>query len=173
MQKYYSNSNCEFVILSQEGEQCIIQFTQTGSVRKAHKCNILAGKVRDLYAKTAYGVGYLGPYPRNDYHLAGQQLWRNMMKRCYSDDPKGYKSKGTTVDPRWHCFTDFLNDLPLLPNFTKWKNKEGYQLDKDIKVPGSNVYSLETCMFVTEFENKQAGKKNKKYIDGEWLTPTL
>lgn len=172
MKNHYSNAGCEFTILSQTGKQCVLQFTKTGSVRTANIDNIKAGKVRDLYEKTCYGVGYLGPYPRNGYHVQAQQLWRNMIKRCYSDDPKGYKSKGTTVDPRWHCFTDFLQDLPKLTNFNHWLQKDGYQLDKDIKIAGSNVYSLDTCMFVTEYENKQAGKLNKKLIDGEWLTPT-
>lgn len=171
MEKYYSNAGCEFTILSKEGNQCVIQFTKTGSVRKANIVNIKAGKVRDLYERTCYNVGYLGKYERTGYHVQAQQLWRNMIKRCYTDDPKGYKSKGTTVDPRWHCFADFLSDLPKLCNFDRWLNKEGYQLDKDLKIPNSNVYSLDTCSFVTEYENKQAGKLNKKLIDGEWLTP--
>ena len=173
MQSCISNNNLEFTILSQEGKQCVIQFTITGSVRKANIDNIRAGKVRDLYQKTSYGVGWLGEYERTGYHVQAQQLWRNIIKRCYTDDPKGYKSKGTTLDPRWHCFADFLRDLPSLPNFTFWLDKKGYQLDKDIRVPGSNVYSFETCMFVTEFENKQAGKLNKRLINGEWLTPIL
>ena len=97
-----------------------------------------------------------------------------MIRRCYSEtDPKGYFKKGTLVDPRWHCFADFLEDISKLDNFDRWLGKEGYQLDKDLRVPGSNVYSPETCSFVTEFENKQAGKLDKRKIDGEWLTPTL
>jgi hypothetical protein len=172
METYVSNSGLEFVILSKEGKQCIIQFTGTGSVRKANIDNIKVGKVRDLYAKTCCSVGWLGEYKRNSYHVQAQQLWRNMMKRCYTDDPKGYKAKGTLVDPRWHCFADFLVDISTLTNFSHWLNKDKYQLDKDIKVPNSNVYSLETCMFVTEYENKQAGKLNKRLVDGEWITTT-
>lgn len=170
MTTFYSNAGLEFTILSQEGKQCVIQFKLTGSVRKANIDNIRAGKVRDLYQKTSYGVGWLGEYERTGYHVQAQQLWRNMIKRCYTDDPKGYKAKGTVVDPRWHCFADFLKDLPSLPGFTHWLNREGYQLDKDLRVPGSNVYSPVTCSFVTEYENKQAGKSNKKLIDGKWVT---
>lgn len=166
-----SNMGLEFTILSKEGKQCVVQFAETGSVRKANIDNINAGKVRDLYHKTSYGVGWLGEYARTGYHVQAQQLWRNMIKRCYTDDPKGYKTKGTTVEPRWHCFANFLSDIAKLPNFDKWKNKEEYQLDKDLRIPGSNVYSFETCMFVTEEENKQAGKKSKKLIDGKWITP--
>jgi hypothetical protein len=170
MTTYKANNGLEFIILQQTGKQCIIQFLGTGSVRKANIDNIKAGKVRDLYAKTSYGVGFLGEYARNGYHVSAQQLWRNMIKRCYTDDPKGYKAKGTTVDPRWHCFASFLEDLPTLPNFQRWVNKEGYQLDKDLKIPGSNVYSKETCSFVTEQENKSAGKAGKRLVGGEWVT---
>jgi len=173
MQTFYSNSGLEFNLLSQEGKQCVIQFTGTGSVRRANIDNIKAGKVRDLYQKTSYGVGWLGEYERTGYHVQAQQLWRNMIKRCYTDDPKGYKAKGTTVDPRWYCFADFLKDLPKLPNFNQWVDKRGYQLDKDLRVPEANVYSYETCSFVTEHENKQAGKLNKKLIDGYWVTTNI
>lgn len=171
MEAYKTNSGCKFVILKQEGKQCIIQFLNTGSVRKANIDNVRVGKVRDLYEKTSYGVGYLGEYERNGYHVQAQQLWRNMIKRCYfKGDPKGYHSKGTTVDPSWHCFATFLKDISKLPNFDRWLNKDGYQLDKDILVPGSNVYSKETCSFVSEYENKQAGKLNKRLVDGKWVT---
>jgi hypothetical protein len=171
MEKHFSNSGCEYVILSQTGKQCTIQFSKTGAVRTANIDNLRAGKVRDLYEKTAWGVGYLGKYERTGYHVQAQQLWRNMLKRCYyANDPKGYFSTGVTVDPRWHCFADFLADLPTLDNFKQWRNKEGYQLDKDLRVPGCKVYSPETCMFVTEFANKQAGKLGKRLIGGKWVT---
>ena len=152
MQTLKNNSGDLFVILQQTGKQCIVQFLETGYVRKANIDNIKAGKIKDLYKKTSYGVGFLGEYKRTGYHVQAQQLWRNMIKRCYyENDPKNYMAYGTTVDPRWHQFASFLEDLPTLDNFEKWLNKEGYQLDKDIKVPGSNVYSKETCSFVTEF----------------------
>lgn len=172
--KFYSNSGCEFTILKQEGKQCTIQFTKTGSVRLANIDNIKAGKVRDLYEKTSYGIGYLGKYRRTGYHVEAQQLWRNMIKRCYyENDPKGYFEKGTKVDPRWHCFADFLEDIKFLDGFENWRNKENFQLDKDIKVPNCNVYSLDTCSFVPEKVNKQSGKLNKRKINGEWVTTTL
>jgi hypothetical protein len=173
MQTYYSNSGCEYTILSKDKKDCIIQFTKTGSVRRANIDNIKVGKVRDLYATSCYGVGYLGVYKRTGYHVQANQLWRNMIKRCYTDDPRGYKSKKTTVDPRWHCLSNFIDDLPKLKNFNRWLANENYQLDKDLLVPGSNVYSLETCQFISEAENKSAGKKNKKLIDGQWVTATV
>jgi hypothetical protein len=162
MEKYTSNSGNEFVILSSSGEACVIQFTKTGYVRKALLSNIKNGKVRDLYAVSVYGVGYYGEFEKLDYWKQAKQLWQNMLKRCYCEkDTKGYFGR-VTVDPRWHCFANFLEDISKLNNFHKWlqgqvSGCDKYNLDKDFIVKGCNVYSRETCSFVTESENKADG----------------
>ena len=170
---YKTNSGSEYKIIEIKGHSALIQFIRTNSVKWIHTSNIPTGKVKDVYEPSYYGVGFAGEYKHNrpPYWAAALQLWRNMIKRCYSDsDPKGYKKFGTTVEARWLCFKHFMDDLPSLPNFDLWKNKQGYQLDKDLLIPNSNVYSRETCSFVPESINKAAGKRNKKLIDGEWVT---
>lgn len=168
MEKYISNSGKEFVILSQTGKSCVIQFLESGSVRKANKDNIIAGKVRDLYAISCYGVGYEGVVDKSDpTWKAGKQLWRNMLKRCYCEaDARGYFGKGITVDPRWHCLANFLQDIKELQNYDKWvigkRSGTKFNLDKDLLFPGCNVYSKETCWFVEESINKSAGARNGK-----------
>lgn len=170
MKKYVANSGAEFVILKNLGnKKWLIQFTDTGSVREVYSDNAIAGKVKDLYAMTCYGVGWLGDYRKYTYWKQGSQLWRNMLKRCYSDaDPKGYKlKKGTTVDPRWHSLECFLEDIQFLPNFDKWLvggkcTKTKYTLDKDLISPEANTYSKHTCSFVSEHENKKAGAINAR-----------
>lgn len=167
---YKTNGGSEYKIIYLDGKSAIIRFEKTGSVKKILLSNIPSGKIKDVYEPTRYGVGYLGDYQKPKYWKEAHQLWSNMIKRCYSDaDPKGYKKHGTTVDARWQCFERFLVDLPDLQNFDKWVSKQGYQLDKDLKCPGSNVYSFETCMFVSEAENKSAGKSGKTKIDGVWV----
>jgi len=166
-EKYVSNSGHEFVILSQQGKNCVIQFTKSGSVRKANIDNIRAGKVRDLYAPSVYGVGYFGEFEKVPYWKQAKQLWRNMMKRCYCEaDTKGYYGR-CEVDPRWHSFSNFLKDIALLENFEGWlkgvnSGAAKYNLDKDTLVEGCKVYSKETCRFITEYENKSAGARNGK-----------
>ena len=168
MTVYVSNAGHEFTILSREGKNCIIQFTKTGYVRKANIDNIRAGKVRDHYEISIYGVGYYGEYTKNSYWKQAKQLWQNMLKRCYCEaDTRGYFGKGVVVSPEWHCFANFVRDLPNLENFDKWLlgqngNSTKYNLDKDFIVEGCKVYSKETCMFATESENKAAGARNGK-----------
>lgn len=181
MEKHINNAGQELVVLKREGKVATVLFLETGGVRTANIDNVRAGKIKDLYAKSCYGVGYPGEFERVDYWKQAKQLWQNMMKRCYSDvDPRGYKSAGVIVDPRWHCFANFLHDLPKLKNFDKWisgqkKNTEKYNLDKDTIVQDCKVYSRETCQFLPESENKALGKRGKKLviIDGvkEWVLP--
>lgn len=150
---YQSNTCGPFVILKQDSFKRVqVKFLNTGFVRWANKDNCSAGKVRDPYAKTSYGLGCLGEgYKRVSYYKRALQLWRNVMKRCYSEkDPKGYFKKGVRVDDRWLNFSNFLQDLPLLEGFDRWLANDNMQLDKDRKGNGT-VYSREACMFLTEF----------------------
>lgn len=173
MEKLVSNGGKEFVILEKlPKKKCLIQFTETGSVREVYIDNAIAGKVKDLYAKTVYGVGCLGEYKKTHYWKPCLQLWRNMMKRCYSDkDDRGYKfKKGTQVEARWLCFANFLEDVPLLDNFDKWLSggecsNTRYNLDKDSVNPDLNIYSRYTCSFITEHDNKSAGAVNARLTD--------
>ena len=74
--------------------------------------------------------------------------WKNMLTRCYSK--KFLESRpsytGTTVCSEWLSATAFR----------KWMEQQDWQgkcLDKDIIVPGSRLYSPETCAFVLKATN--------------------
>lgn len=167
MTSFKSNSTGEFILLKRDGNDCIVQFIKTGTVKKVHISNVLAGKVKDQYYPTAHGVGYIGDFTKNAYWKQAKQLWQNMIKRCYCEkDLKGYFGR-VTVCERWLCFANFLQDLPKLDNFENWlKGQNGnavkYNLDKDFILKDNNVYAPELCSFVTEYENKSAGAKNGK-----------
>lgn len=162
-----TNHSGDCKILDRVGKSCTVQFLNTGYTKKANIDNVRAGKVRDPYAKTYLGIACLGEFRRVVFHKRALQLWSNMLKRCYNpNDTKGYYGKGVSVDDRWLCFANFVEDLPKLDNFDGWilghkKGSTKYNLDKDLKYPGNKVYSRETCMFVTEYENKSAGASKK------------
>lgn len=163
-----SNTYGDFILLEKKASKCIIQFVDTGYTTKALYENIKLGKIADPYRKTCYGVGYVGEFKRTYYWKQAKQLWRNMLKRCYSEkDSKGYFNKGITVDDRWLCFDNFNEDLPKLENFDLWlegqrDNATKYNLDKDFKIDGNKVYSREACMFLTESFNKSYTSRNRK-----------
>lgn len=177
-EKHYANDGSEFIILDTflkprknnpnlSHKMWIIQFTHTGTTMTVYRDNAAKGKLKDPYKISVYGEGYLGFVDKSlpHYKQAGQ-LWRNMMKRCYSTkDHKGYYGRAF-VDERWKCFSNFLEDLSQLNNFDKWlkgfKSGVKYNLDKDLTLPGNKVYSKEACQFVTEYENKSEGARNGK-----------
>lgn len=76
------------------------------------------------------------------------KTWYHMLERCYSS--KLHKSFptyiGCTVHPEWHLFSKFKE-------FYDTNYREGFQLDKDILVPGNKIYSKETCRFVPHYIN--------------------
>ena len=87
--------------------------------------------------------------------------WKNMLTRCYS---KEYHQRyptyiGCTVNPDWHYFS----------NFKSWMEQqdwEGKQLDKDILIPNNKVYTVDTCLFVTNQVNRFFA--NIYSNQGEW-----
>lgn len=88
--------------------------------------------------------------------------WRSMIERCYSAKSleRNPTYAGCTVSEEWHTFS----------NFRSWmmaQNWEGLQLDKDILIEGNEIYSADTCVFVTQMVNKFT--TDSRATRGEWL----
>ena len=84
-------------------------------------------------------------------------VWMSMLDRCYSEKTLAkYPSyQDVYVCDEWLTFS----------NFKAWMERqdwEGKQLDKDVLIPRNNVYSAETCVFISELTNKfiEEGKPN-------------
>lgn len=162
-----NNAGDHFTVVQKRSNRCVVLFRDTNYMTYAEWGNVVAGKITDPYKKTFLGVGYTGEYKVTPYWKKARQLWSNMMKRCYNpNDERGYFGR-CFVDVRWHCFANFLEDLPNLYNFDKWVDYNGsgvkYNLDKDLKLPGNNVYSPISCSFEEEGLNKGATSRNNYY----------
>lgn len=108
------------------------------------------GKIKNLYDKTIYNIGYLGEGKySNKKHEKIYDTWEHMLRRCY--DPyhinKNLTYKDCFVCDEWHCFQ----------NFAKWYEDNYYKvlneimhLDKDILIKGNKIYSPNTCIFVPQ-----------------------
>ena len=75
-------------------------------------------------------------------------VWDSMLRRCYSKKflESNQSYTGTSVCGEWLSAT----------TFRKWMEQQdwhGKSLDKDIIVPGSKLYSPETCAFVLQATN--------------------
>lgn len=102
-----------------------------------------------------YGVGFnsRGKHKTkaNNKKTAAYIVWHDMMKRCYY--PKALERNpsyiGCSADERWHDFQDFADWYYSHPYASK-----GYELDKDLLLPGGKVYSPDNCCFVPQEINK-------------------
>lgn len=170
---YESKCNGPFKILNEEPyirtgvnnniqRRVRIRFINTGTERIVNLGSALNGSVRDVYAPTVYGVGYLGEVANTEgsYSKKEYDIWFHMISICYCKSDPRYHSCGgigVTVDPEWHNFTNFLIDLPSLLGYNEYINtpdeeKNKWHLDKDFlqkHIPcNQRVYSKYTCILI-------------------------
>ena len=143
-------------------QYCIIRFTNTKYEYRVKLENALKLEVKDPYYPEIAGVGYFGE-PDGPYELRIYNIWNSMIDRCY--DPKNkdyhkYGARGVTVDKRWHCFANFLEDFDQIEGYKYYstlsdEQKQSYHLDKDFKQPNEyeKVYSKDTCCLVKCTDN--------------------
>lgn len=103
-----------------------------------------------------YGVGiddFKDTYGADEWSYT---VWEGMLDRCYNESSTRSRATYTdcSVAPCWHRYSDFK----------VWFDKNciaGYQLDKDILIPGNRVYSPDTCCFVPPYINMAARWQRK------------
>lgn len=132
----------------------VVRFLDSGYVTECRASNLVSGKVKDHRKPSVYGVGFLDGMrvdPRGTGNRNVYDLWANMLKRCYAGYDACYED--CSVDKRWHSFKGFLNTITDIPGYEQFQNGENVHLDKDLRVPGNRVYSLDTCSFVPASTN--------------------
>lgn len=89
------------------------------------------------------------------------QVWASMLSRCYSDKVQAKHPAyiDCSVVSRWLIFSNFKKWMET----QDWKGKE---LDKDLLVMGSKIYSPDTCVFVDVLTNLFTTDRNS--ARGEW-----
>lgn len=134
----------------------LVKFLLTGFEKYTNASAIRNGSVKDPYFPTVAKVGYKGNTTssvngkvKNSYHT-----WRGMLSRCYEykESTKTYFEK-VEVCKEWWCFE----------TFERWYGEnyiEGFKLDKDLTVIGSNLYSPDTCSFIPNRINCVLGRKD-------------
>ena len=142
----------EFKILKYNNATNVeIRFLKTGYETVAQLGDIRSGSIKDPYVPSVYGVGVVGTKYQptiNGVNTKEYTLWRDMLKRCYSND---FKKKRPTYEG---C--EVSENFKSYEYFYKWCHKqigfgvEGWQLDKDLLIKGNKVYSESTCVFIPQ-----------------------
>ena len=147
---FKSNLSGDFKVLKYNDKTNVeIQFINTGYEAVVELGNIRNGNVKDPYSPSVCGVGVSGtkyPITVNGVKTKEYELWRDMLKRCYSDKyQKKYPTyKGCEVSDNFKSYEYFY----------EWCNKQigfgmaDFELDKDLLIKGNKVYSENTCVFI-------------------------
>lgn len=113
------------------------------------------GAIRNPYKPRIFGVGFTGV----GIHAATScgrdtrpyTAWVRMLERAYSTEKqKTNKSYiGCAVAAEWHNFQNFADWYASQPF-----SGQGFQVDKDILLPGNKIYCAEFCRLVPARINK-------------------
>lgn len=129
-------------------KQVKVKFLDTGYEVWVASAEIRNGNIKDRLSPSVCGVGFIGG---SKYHSHNQtkayQTWIDMLKRCYRPGKNDASYAGVTVCKEWLNFQTFCTWH--LDNYV-----EGYELDKDLKHKGSQIYSPENCMYLPATLNK-------------------
>lgn len=136
----------------------LIQFHNTGYLRKTSTREMSSGKIKDLLARTVKGVGFIGGDKyQTSYKRKGCKRkptpaytsWACRFKSCYADYEGGHIYDGVTICDEWHNFQ----------NFAKWYYEQvslygrGGVVDKDLLYLGNKVYGPNTCCYMPQAVN--------------------
>ena len=145
-----SKSSGDFKIVKcNDSKNVEIQFLKTGFETVVQLGHIKSGGVKDPYLPSVYGVGVLGTkYPPtiSGRNTKEYDLWKSMLRRCYSDN---FKNKHPTYKD---C--EVSDNFKSYEYFYEWCHKQigfdvnGFELDKDLLIKGNKLYSEYSCVFI-------------------------
>ena len=172
-----SNSGDFKVLKYNDSANVVIQFLNTGFEAVVELGNIRNGGVKDPYSPSVHGIGVLGAkYPSrvNGVHTKEYMLWRNMLRRCYSDifKKKQPTYEGCEVSENFKYYEYFYEWCHKQIGFDNDGNGNPFQLDKDLLMKGNKVYSEPTCIFIPSEINlvlvKCTASRGKHLIGVYW-----
>ena len=141
-----------------------------GHISKVNYHDLKLGKVKNPYLPSVHGIGFIGygdfRASVNGVKTTEYQTWKNMITRCYCAKSQERVDTyiGCKVHHTWHNFQTFAEWLTSSEFFGR-----GYELDKDILVRGSRIYSPETCSLIPQELNTllcESTKSRGKYPTG-------
>lgn len=146
-----NNTGDKYEVLSKDK----IRFIGYKQVLTRNPDEIRTGGVKNTYKPVVYGVGYYGFDSVRDVGLKDKEYrriydtWKDMLRRCYTDNGTSYNKRNVKVCKLWHSFANFYRWCKS----DKSNYNKNFYLDKDIMVRGNITYSPETCVFVPKYIN--------------------
>lgn len=149
-QRFIHPSHGEYEIVDYKSSRdVVVRFDKTGYTTKVIYASCLVNEIKDPLTPNVFGIGFVGIGRIKTTNGVGRKLlsvWTLMLRRCYdkqSDYYTCYGGRGVTVCEEWYNFQNFAEWYLAQFNFNI-----NYQVDKDLRVVGSKVYSPKTCSLV-------------------------
>ena len=149
-----SKNSGDFKILKYNDSRNVeIQFLTTGYKTTVQVGDIRSGEIKDPYLASVFGVGVLGTKYQsrvNGVLTKEYDIWKSMLRRCYSDDFKKKRPTyiGCEVSDNFKNYEYFYEWCNSQVGFGNDGDGNPFQLDKDLLVKGNKVYSENTCVFI-------------------------
>ena len=147
---YHSkNSGCFTITSYLDSYNIGIKFINTGYETVARLECVKDGKVKDRLSPSVHGVGIVGteyPIRVSGVLTKEYELWKSMLRRCYSDSSKKKRPtyEGCEVSENFKSYEYFYEWCNKQVGF----NNKDWQMDKDLLVKGNKVYSEYSCVFI-------------------------
>ena len=147
----------------------LVEFIDTKYQTYAQSSQIVKGSIKDKLKPSLFNIGFIGvgKYEPRKNNFPYYQ-WLSMIRRCY--DSKYHETRPTyknvTVCKEWHNFQNFAEWFYIYGNY-----KDGFELDKDLLIENSKIYSKDTSIYVPGWLNKLFNDKqssNKVLPVGVW-----
>lgn len=120
-----------------------------GHITYAAASDIVRGNMKNPYRASVYGMGFIGVGPHTTYvdrkPSKVYKTWTAMLQRCYDVNlhQRLPRYVNCTVSNEWLNFQNFATWYINHPYYSL-----GYELDKDVLVPGNTIYSANTCLML-------------------------
>ena len=157
----FDNQGNKMEIISYRNSRDIdVMFEDKWLIKNCTYGNFLNKNIKNYLKPTIFDKGYYGTHNSNEREYS-YSIWFRMMERCYSKDKK-IRDKHSyyndvSVCEEWFNYQEYKNWY--LQNI--WTNELVLQVDKDILIKGSKIYSPNNCIMVDSKINNLFIKSNK------------
>lgn len=157
----YTNGGCQYKVIEYVGDsRYLIEFQDEFKHRMiARGGRLQEGKIANPYFRGFNGQGYIGvgKYNSNLTDNPGYSKWMSIWKRIGQvGNPNFASYVHCTMDVRWESLQDFSEFYYNCPY-----KQDGWELDKDLIIPGNKIYGPDTAAYVPKELNTFLTKREK------------
>lgn len=144
----YTNGGCQYKVIEYVGNcRYLIEFQDEFKHRMvARGGRMQEGKIANPYFRGFNGQGYIGVGKYNSNLIANPAYskWMSIWRRIGQIDKPDFATYvDCKMDVRWESLQDFSEFYHSCPY-----RQDGWELDKDLIVPGNRIYGPDTAAYV-------------------------